>query len=67
MLGFSEYSSLYDAVWKIYREEGMRGYFTGLWISLVRDVPFSGIYYPIYEQTKTMFNKILKYDQIKDE
>ena len=26
----------------------MSGFFTGLKVSLIRDVPFSGIFYPIY-------------------
>ena len=57
VLGFSEYSSLTQAVSKVYRQEGFLGFFTGLKVSLIRDVPFSGVYYPIYEQSKDFFNK----------
>ena len=33
----------------------MGGLFTGLRVSLIRDVPFSGIFYPIYSLFKTYF------------
>ncbi|MFN7881219.1 MAG: hypothetical protein ACK5NI_01925 [bacterium] len=32
----------------MYKVEGIPGFFTGLKISLIRDVPFSGLFYPIY-------------------
>lgn len=48
VVGFNEYKSMHDAARQIYRREGMSGYFTGLKVSLLRDVPFSGIFYPIY-------------------
>lgn len=35
----------------------MGGFFTGLKVSLIRDVPFSGIFYPIYN----LFKKDLLY------
>ena len=55
VIGFNEYTSTYDAVRKIYRTEGIGGFTTGLKVSLIRDVPFSGCFYPIY----TMFKKQL--------
>jgi len=30
----------------------MNGFFTGLKVSLIRDVPFSGVFYPIYNLFK---------------
>lgn len=36
-------------------KEGAGGLFTGLKISLIRDVPFSGIFYPIYNMFKKTF------------
>jgi hypothetical protein len=48
VIGFNEYNSISDACKKIYLHEGIGGFFTGLRVSLIRDVPFSGIYYPIY-------------------
>lgn len=40
---------------KVYINEGVGGYFTGLKISLIRDVPFSGIFFPIYELCKRIY------------
>lgn len=48
VVGFSDYSSMGDAVQKIYSKEGWGGFFTGLKVAIIRDVPFAGIYYPIY-------------------
>lgn len=48
VVGFNEYSGIHDACRQIYAKEGMSGFFTGLKISLIRDVPFSGLFYPVY-------------------
>lgn len=48
VVGFSEYTGIVDACRKIYVQEGAGAFFTGLKVSLVRDVPFSGVFYPIY-------------------
>ena len=48
VIGFCEYSSTWDAFKKIYASEGLGGFATGLKVSLIRDVPFSGVFYPIY-------------------
>lgn len=66
VLGFDEYKSLYDASKKIYLEEGYRGFFTGLKVSLIRDVPFSGIFFPIYEISKVFFSRLLMFDLNSD-
>ena len=55
VLGFNEYTGIMDAVRKMYKNEGLGGFFTGLKVSLIRDVPFSGIFYPIYEFSKKFF------------
>lgn len=52
VVGFNEYNSMLDACKKIYLNEGMQGFWTGLKISMIRDVPFSGIFYPIYSFIK---------------
>lgn len=52
VLSFNEYSGLGDAIRKIYTTEGLGGFFTGLKVSLIRDVPFSGVYFPIYSICK---------------
>lgn len=53
VVGFAEYASVTDAMRKILHNEGVAGLFTGLKVSLIRDVPFSGIFYPIYNLFKT--------------
>lgn len=62
VLGFSEYSSFGNAIIKLYQIEGIRGFFTGLGISLIRDVPFSGVFFPIYEVTKHLLGILLRFD-----
>lgn len=59
VLGFSEYDGIQDAFSKIYKNEGVSGLFTGLKISLIRDVPFSGLFYPIYEISKKFYSGLL--------
>jgi hypothetical protein len=59
VLGFQEYSGFSDAISKIYRNEGYSGFFTGLRISLIRDVPFAGIFFPIYEFCKKFYSLLL--------
>lgn len=48
VVGFKEYGSVYDACRQIVRKEGFGGFFTGLKVSLIRDIPFSSIFYPTY-------------------
>ena len=64
VLGFQEYSSFNDAIRKIYKNEGFTGFFTGLRISLIRDVPFAGIFYPIYEFCKQFYSLLLLSDAV---
>lgn len=66
VLGFSEYNNLYDAVKKIHQKEGYGGFFTGLKVSLIRDVPFAGVFYPIYEFCKKLFSTILMFDSLDE-
>jgi len=33
-------------------------------VSLVRDVPFSGVYYPVYEASKALYCKALMFDPL---
>ena len=51
-----------DAFRQIIMKEGPGGLFTGLKISLIRDVPFSGIFYPIYNLIKKYFMLVLNFD-----
>lgn len=59
VLGFQEYSGLTDAIKKIYLNEGPGGFFTGLKVSLIRDVPFAGIFFPLYEISKRFYSMLL--------
>ena len=52
VVGFNEYNSIMDACRKIYLHEGLLGFWTGIKVSLIRDVPFSGVFYPIYNLFK---------------
>ena len=42
--------------------EGVRGFFTGLGISLIRDVPFSGVFFPIYEMSKSLISYLVRHE-----
>ena len=59
VLGFQEYNSLTDAIKKVYKHEGYGGFFTGLKVSLIRDVPFAGIFFPLYELSKSFYSILL--------
>ncbi|NXU64410.1 S2538 protein, partial [Horornis vulcanius] len=48
------YGSVYGALKNIYQTEGVRGMFSGLTATLLRDAPFSGIYLMFYTQTKNL-------------
>lgn len=48
------YKSMTRAVFKIYGTEGLKGLFSGLTATLMRDVPFSGLYFMFYTQFKQM-------------
>ena len=59
VVGFEAYHGTFDAFRKIAVKEGAAGFFTGLKVSLIRDVPFSGIFYPIYNFFKTYYSMIV--------
>jgi hypothetical protein len=62
VLGFQEYNSLADAIKKVYINEGPGGFFTGLKVSLIRDVPFAGIFFPLYELSKSFYSMLLLFN-----
>lgn len=59
VVGFNEYDGIADASRKIMAKEGYRGFFTGLGISLIRDVPFSGVFYPVYHSFRNLYSMAL--------
>jgi len=59
VVGFNEYAGVFDAGKQIIAKEGYRGFFTGLGISLIRDVPFSGVFYPVYHSFRTFYSMLL--------
>ena len=62
MAGFNEYNNTMDAFKQIYLKEGGAAFFTGLKVSLVRDVPFSGLFYPIYSFFRNESMKFYEYE-----
>ena len=62
VVGFNQYSGILDASRKIYTSEGIGGFFQGLKVSLIRDVPFSGIFYPIYMFFRTNMMQLYQQD-----
>jgi len=52
--GVFVYKSITDAIRHTYRYEGVRGLTSGLMPTLMRDVPFSGLYYMFYTQLKAV-------------
>jgi solute carrier family 25 protein 38 len=52
VVGFTEYNNLGDAFKKIYKQEGIKGFYKGASACMLRDGPFAGLYYAIYNNTK---------------
>lgn len=50
--GQYQYRGVLQALVTIYHGEGMRGLFSGLSATLLRDAPFSGLYLMFYTQCK---------------
>ncbi|XP_049871039.1 probable mitochondrial glutathione transporter SLC25A40 [Pectinophora gossypiella] len=51
------YSEITSALRQVIKVEGYRGLFRGLGSTLLRDVPFSGIYWTTFESVKRKYNK----------
>lgn len=49
IVGNNQYTSIKDAVFSIYQKEGLRGFYTGILTTLIRDVPYAGIQYSGYK------------------
>lgn len=53
VVGFNEYRNPVDGLRKVYQLEGVRGFVSGGLSTIMREGPFSGIYYLIYKSMKS--------------
>jgi len=51
--GFFGYTGVTNAFFAIYRQEGVRGLWSGMCATVLRDAPFSGLYLMFYNQAKS--------------
>jgi len=56
VIGFNSYNSFLEGFGKIMKQEGFKGYFKGLKPNLIKDIPFSAVFYPLYEFFKICFS-----------
>jgi len=67
VIGFNEYNSVWDACKKVVEKEGYRGFFIGLRVAFLRDLPFSGLYYPMYEESKVLVSAALGHKSLTED
>lgn len=60
---FNDYTNLAHAFRKIYSQEGIRGFYQGLFPSLLRDLPYSALAYAFYEQYSCAIFHFSGYDK----
>lgn len=58
VVGFNSYGGMLDAFRHIRKEEGMRGFYSGLKTNIIKDVPASAVFYSLYEFFKTELNNL---------
>lgn len=66
VVGFNKYHGIYDAATKIYSLEGLKGFTVGTNAMLLRDVPYSGIYYPLYEAFKLFYQQAFGLEKLSE-
>ncbi|KAK4226142.1 mitochondrial thiamine pyrophosphate carrier 1 [Podospora fimiseda] len=52
------YTNMREAILRIGREEGLRGYFQGLGPGLAQIIPFMGVFFAVYETLRPHFSKL---------
>eukprot|EP00088_Acartia_fossae_P000903 TRINITY_DN10341_c0_g1_i10.p1 TRINITY_DN10341_c0_g1~~TRINITY_DN10341_c0_g1_i10.p1 ORF type:complete len:272 (-),score=32.34 TRINITY_DN10341_c0_g1_i10:581-1396(-) len=57
--GVYVYNGIYQALKTLLKTEGLRGLTSGLFPTLLRDVPYSGLYLMFYSQLKTSSNELI--------
>jgi len=55
--GKTQYNGMFDAISKIYKAEGVRGYYKGLHLNLMQ-IPMAQLYLTVFEHTKQQMSKI---------
>lgn len=53
--GEYNYTGIYAAIKHIRENEGIRGFAKGITPTIIRDVPFSGLYYMFYTRIKILW------------
>ena len=53
------YRSLWEAITAIVKAEGIRGFFSGVGATAVRDAPYAGVYVLFYEQMKPILGSMV--------
>jgi hypothetical protein len=56
VIGFHSYNNLIDAIIKIKREEGWKGFTTGLKPLVIKEVPTAAMFYTLYETFKKLIH-----------
>lgn len=58
VVGVNEYTSIPSAFRSTYQKEGLRGFYKGVFSTLLRDVPYSGIQYSCYRFLLDIYSKL---------
>lgn len=58
IIGFNEYSGIFDGFKKVYAQEGLKGFSSGMLTTILREGPFAGVYFVIYKKMKNILNVI---------
>lgn len=53
----AKYHNVFEIMGRMLREEGIKGFYKGLWANLIRGIPQKGIYFYTYEILKKLIIK----------